>query len=171
MAGMGRRQCTNEYKLKPLLKKKRELVGLQPRSRAKRGEILCETIIGISIDEAHRMRASDEPWNINKYPLIDKRMTRDDCMAWMDRNYGRIPPKSSCLGCPFHSDSKWAEIKSDQEAWEDVLEIDSLIRDQKNGGLIRQYMHSDRRPIGELIFEADQVNDLFGNECTGLCGV
>jgi 3'-phosphoadenosine 5'-phosphosulfate sulfotransferase (PAPS reductase)/FAD synthetase len=50
-AGMGRRQCTSEYKLKPVLLKQRELVGLKPRQRSK--EHLMDSIVGISWDESN----------------------------------------------------------------------------------------------------------------------
>jgi len=57
---MGRRQCTKEYKIEPLVKKERELLGLVPRQRAK--GLLCETWIGISTDEAMRMKPSQWGW-------------------------------------------------------------------------------------------------------------
>ena len=34
-AGLGRRQCTREYKITPVTKKQRELIGLKPRQRWK----------------------------------------------------------------------------------------------------------------------------------------
>jgi 3'-phosphoadenosine 5'-phosphosulfate sulfotransferase (PAPS reductase)/FAD synthetase len=61
---MGRRQCTKEYKLEPITKKTRELVGLVPRQRAK--GVLCEMLIGISTDEALRMKPSHEKWKLHR---------------------------------------------------------------------------------------------------------
>ena len=49
-AGMGRRQCSKEYKIVPLRRKIREMVGLRGTA---------ESWIGISLDEAHRMRTND----------------------------------------------------------------------------------------------------------------
>lgn len=170
--GMGRRQCTSEYKLKPLVQKKRSLVGLEKGQRAPRGEVLCETLIGISVDEVFRVKSSDEPWNVNRWPLIDKRMSRFDCLAWMERNGFPQPPKSSCLGCPFHSNAQWREIKADPQAWADVLEIDAAIREPVRGQRGQQFMHAERKPLADVDIDgADAQGDLFQNECLGMCGL
>ena len=171
-AGMGRRQCTSEYKLKPLVREKRRLVGLEKGERAKRGDVLCETLIGISADEVFRVKNSDEPWNVNRWPLIEKRMSRDDCRAWMDRHGYPQPPKSSCIGCPFHSNAQWREIKADPRAWADVLEIDAAIREPVRGQRVQQFMHAERKPMAEIDFNAaDAQGDMFQNDCEGMCGV
>jgi len=168
---MGRRQCTHEYKLVPLTKKTRELVGLVPRQRAK--GILCETLIGISTDEAMRMKPSKEPWKVHVFPLIDKGMTRQHCLNWMERNGYPQPPKSSCIGCPFHSDYEWRSIKADPESWDDAVEIDAIIRHQpKIRGM--QFMHKSCIPLAQvdLSTAADHGQvDMFNNECEGMCGV
>lgn len=169
--GMGRRQCTSEFKLKPLLREKRRLLGLTKGQRVKRGTVLCETLIGISIDEVFRVRQSDERWNVNRYPLIEHRMSRDDCLAWMDRNGYPQPPKSSCLGCPFHSNEQWREIKADPDAWADVLEVDEAIREPVRGQRGRQFMHAERKPLAQVdLSAADFQKDMFNNECLGMCG-
>jgi hypothetical protein len=168
---MGRRQCTNEYKIVPLTKKTRELVGLVPRQRAK--GVLCETLIGISTDEALRMKPSKEPWKVHQFPLIDKGMSRQDCLNWMERNAYPMPPKSSCIGCPFHSDHEWRSLKADAESWNDAVEIDSLIRKQ-NRVRAMQFMHRSCVPLNEvdLSTAADHGQvDMFNNECEGMCGV
>ena len=57
--GMGRRQCTSEYKLQPIRNKTRELLGLKPRQRSK--DLFAETWIGISWDEIQRMKKAGCP--------------------------------------------------------------------------------------------------------------
>lgn len=160
--GMGRRQCTREYKVDPLRRKMREIVG--PRGQA-------EVCIGISIDEAHRMKPARNLWQHHTWPLIDLRMTRGDCLAWLSRHGYPRPPKSSCLGCPYHSDQQWQEIK-DRSAteWADVVEIDRLIRVVPKMRK-QQFMHGSCKPIDEVEFTNAAQVDLFGNECEGLCGV
>jgi hypothetical protein len=169
--GMGRRQCTSEFKLKPMLHEKRRLLGLLPGQRAPRGEILCETWIGISIDEVFRVKNSDEAWNVNRWPLIERRMSRGDCLAWMQRNGYPQPPKSSCIGCPFHGNRQWREIKADPMAWADVLAVDEMIRDPARGMYSRQYMHVERIPIADVELDGGRQDDMFQNECAGVCGV
>jgi hypothetical protein len=72
--GMGRRQCTKEYKIEPLLKKQRELAGFAPRQRIPAGAV--EVWIGISRDEALRMKPSRNAWSVHRWPLIERGMTR-----------------------------------------------------------------------------------------------
>jgi hypothetical protein len=159
---MGRRQCTREYKADPLRRKMRELVG-------KRGQ--CEVLIGISLDEAHRMKPSRNLWQHHRWPLIDARMTRWDCLNWMERHALPKPPKSSCLGCPYHSDAQWQEIKNGPaDEWADVVALDKAIRvvPKMNN---KQYMHRSCKPIDQVQFTNEAQVDMFGNECEGLCGV
>lgn len=168
---MGRRQCTHEYKLMPIQRKTRELVGLAPRQRAK--GVMCEMLIGISTDEAMRMKPSADAWKTHRWPLIEKGMTRWDCLNWMERNGYPQPPKSSCIGCPFHSDHEWRIIKADPELWADAVEVDAAIRFQpKIRG--QQFMHRSCVPLDEvdLSTAADHGQvDMFNNECEGMCGV
>lgn len=170
--GMGRRQCTSEYKIKPLQRKMRELVGLQPGQRS-RG-VMAEVMVGISTDEAGRMKPARDKWQRNRWPLIELGMSRQDCLAWMRRKGYPTPPKSSCIGCPYHSDAQWREIKADPEQWGDVLEIDAAIREPVRGFVGRQYMHASRVPMAEVDLstaaDAGQT-DLFADECEGMCGV
>lgn len=168
---LGRRQCTKEYKIEPLTKKTRELLGLVPRQRAK--GVLCEMLIGISTDEAMRMKPSREPWKVHRWPLIDLGMSRNDCLRWMERKGYPLPPKSSCIGCPFHSDHEWRSIKVDPALWADALEVDAAIR-QQPGMKGQQFMHRSCKPLNEvdLSTAADHGQiDLFNNECEGMCGV
>jgi hypothetical protein len=168
---MGRRQCTNEYKISPLNQKARALLGLKKGERAK--GVLCEVWIGISTDEALRMKPSTDAWKVHKWPLIDKKMSRNDCLKWMEKNNYPSPPKSSCIGCPFHSDHEWRLIKSDPDLWKDAIEVDLAIRNQP-GMRGEQYMHRSCVPLSEVDLstaeERGQV-DMFNNECEGMCGV
>jgi hypothetical protein len=160
--GMGRRQCTHEYKILPLRKKMRELIGRHsPKNK-------CIVMIGISKDEAHRAKPSRNTWQIHEHPLLDLAMSRADCLTWMEKNGYPIPPKSSCLGCPYKSDSQWIESRSIKDEWEDIVYVDKIIRNNAN---TPQYMHRSLQPIDQVLFNLERQPDLFGNECEGMCGV
>lgn len=170
--GMGRRQCTFEYKLRPLHRQARKLADLAKGQRSK-GEIV-EMLIGISTDEALRMKPSRERWARNAWPLIDERMSRQDCLRWMERKGYSLPPKSSCIGCPYHSIHEWRAIKADPEAWADALEVDAAIRAPMRGLLGQQFMISQRIPLADLDLSTAEDHgqvDMFNNECEGMCGV
>ena len=172
--GMGRRQCTFDYKIVPLNKKLRSLCGYRPRQRIPVGSV--ELWIGISTDEATRMKPSRERWIENTWPLIDKNMSRQHCLKWFEDHYsGRKLGKSSCLGCPFHNNAAWRELKiGDPEEWADTMLVDSLIRNGGKNKDSKQYMHRSLKPIDEVDFrnleDKGQLN-MFENECEGMCGV
>lgn len=173
--GIGRRQCTKEYKVEPIAKKQRELLGYEPRKRIPAGT--CEVWIGISTDEAVRMKPSRYRWQTNRWPLIEKRMSRWDCLNWLERNGYPIPGKSSCLGCPYHSDAHWRDMRDNSpDEWAETVATDKAIRD---GGTLlgmreQQYMHRSLKPLDEVDLstaeERGQIN-MFNNECEGMCGV
>jgi hypothetical protein len=161
---MGRRQCTKEYKIYPIRRKVRELLG----GKTPRGG--CEMLIGISTDEAHRMKASTVQYIINIFPLIEKEMSRAACVRWMEK-VGWVAPKSSCIGCPYHSDDQWRALAPDE--FSDAITIDRAIRHQA-GFRGEQFMHRSLKPLDEVDLstwaERGQP-DLFGEECEGMCGV
>lgn len=174
-AALGRRQCTKEYKLLPIARKQRDLVGAVPRQRLARGTV--EVWIGISTDEASRMKPAKPKWQRNVWPLIDANMSRADCERWLAAA-GWSAPKSACIGCPFHSDAGWRRIKdTDPEAWADAVAVDKMIRD---GGASRgmrgqQFAHRSLKPLDEVDLSTDiergQGAFNFVNECEGMCGV
>jgi hypothetical protein len=171
--GMGRRQCTFDYKIVPLNKRIRKLLGYKPRQRIPLES--ARVWVGISTDEAMRMKPSRERWIQNAWPLIDANMSRQDCLVWFEKNYpDRQLQKSSCLGCPFHSDARWRDIKNgDPDEWADVVEVDRAIRD---GGKNNQpqFMHRSLKPIDQAdlrtLEDMGQIN-MFNEECEGMCGV
>jgi hypothetical protein len=162
--GMGRRQCTAHYKLKPI---HRKIVELQGGKRSKGG---CEMWIGISTDEAMRMKPSRVQYIRNRWPLIERDISRGKCHAILAK-MGWNAPKSSCIGCPFHSDAQWRTLPPDELA--DAIEVDRAIRKQP-GMKGDQFMHRKRIPLHEVDLRSDAEigqPDLFMNDCEGMCGV
>jgi hypothetical protein len=165
-AGMGRRQCTAEYKLRPLQRKVVELMG------GKRPKGGCEMLVGISMDEVWRMKPSRVQYIRNTFPLIEKQITRQACLRWMEEKQYPKPPKSSCIGCPFHSNEQWRALTQDEFA--DAVEVDRAIRHSARGIRAQQFMHKSLKPLDEVDFstaeERGQLN-MFINDCEGMCGV
>ena len=77
---MLRRQCTADYKIKPVVKKVREMLGLKWGEKRKKGTRV-EMIMGISIDEIFRMKTNQIKYITNVYPLIDAKLSREDCKS------------------------------------------------------------------------------------------
>jgi len=164
--GMGRRQCTREYKIEPIVKKIRELGGGLKAP--------VEMWIGISLDEIRRMKPNRVKWITNRWPLIERRMNRQDCLRWMLDHDFPAPPKSSCLGCPFHDDAYWRRLKADSpEEFADTVAADKAIRDMP-GFDYEQYLHRSLMPLDEVDLSTEEDRgqmDMFDGDCEGYCGV
>lgn len=167
--GILRRQCTNEYKIQPVYKKARELLGLKPYERAKQKSRLW---LGISTDEAIRVKPSRVKWIQNYYPLIENGLSRGDCLAYINRLGFEMPEKSACVGCPFHSDFYWENIKQKYpNDFNDAVKFDTAIRNHSRKGIeAPMYLHRSCKPLSEVDFTKGQL-DLFGEECEGHCGI
>ena len=92
--GIGRRQCTDNYKIRPIRRKIREMQGLRPRQRVPAGTTV-ELWLGMSTDEAIRMKTSRDRWITNRYPLMEKGMSRQDCADWWTSRYDRPLERSA----------------------------------------------------------------------------
>lgn len=173
--GIGSRQCTYEYKIQPIARQLRSMLGYGSRDRIPAGSV--EVWIGISMDEVFRMKPARVNWQTSRWPLIEKRMTRQDCLNWLSAKGYPLPPKSSCIGCPYHSDAHWRAMRDDApKEWEDAVRMDRLIRNTgtQRGQRARQYLHRSCQPLDEVDLDAslnrDQL-DLMLDECEGMCGV
>ncbi|OJY70801.1 MAG: hypothetical protein E6Q28_01965 [Afipia sp.] len=171
--GMIRRQCTTEFKIVPIRRKVRELVDLT-RKRSPAYPVV-EQWIGISCDEVIRAKPSFEAWQIKRFPLIEKRMSRQDCLAWLRRHGYPEPPKSACIGCPFHDNARWRRMRDhDPEAWADAVAADKALRTGLRGIRGEVFLHRSCVPLdqADLSTAADQGQlDLWPNECEGMCGL
>ena len=126
--GIGRRQCTDNYKIRPVRRKVRELLGLRPRQRVPSGTTV-DLWLGISTDEAIRMKTSRDRWIANRYPLIEAGMSRRDCSDWWAARYDRPLERSACVACPFQSRQRWVETKRRwPELFAEAVEIDANLR-------------------------------------------
>ena len=179
--GMLMRQCTADYKIKPVTKKVRELLGYKKGERVDLKEVKVEMLLGISTDEMRRMRMNRLRYIDNQYPLInDFGMSRQDCIMWMKDNGYPMPTKSACYFCPFHSQSTWKEIKeNDPELFEKAVQMDKQIRDQEkyktnNKHNDELYLHRSCEPLDKALEDDGQLDmfDGFGSICDeGMCGV
>jgi hypothetical protein len=174
-----RRQCTGHYKIEPIEIALKGKLGIKPRQRQPRVP-LVNLWIGISTDEVYRVKPAPMLWVQRRWPLIEKRMSRQDCLRWMERKDYPTPPKSSCIGCPYHGNDFWRELRDKAPAdWNDAVEVDAAIR----GGIKRNaagtstgalFLHRSLKPLDQVDLstaeDRGQLN-LFNNECEGMCGV
>lgn len=173
--GRTQRRCTSTYKVEPVEREIRRLLGLKPRMRWPL-EPVVHQIFGISWDETQRMRDSRRPAVVNQYPLVDARMTRDDCHIWLADHGWDDVPRSACIGCPFHRNDEWRRLRDDSpEEFAEAIAFDHAIREAQADGKLSfdavPYLHDQRVPLDEADLEETQDDGGFGEECEGLCGM
>ena len=168
------RQCTGDYKIDPIRAKIREMLGVR-KGRKVPKDVLVEQVIGISWDEQRRAKPSFHTWIENDYPLIDKRMTRGDCLEWMKRRGYPLPPRSACTICPMRKNAEWRWLKdNDPAGWKQAVEVDRAIRNGMRGIKAEAvYLHRSLKPLDQvdLTNNDDRMGNLFMAECQGMCGV
>ena len=121
--GIGRRQCTKEYKLIPIEAEIRRVLGILPGHRVPK-DVHITQVFGLSFDEPKRVvRVKDQfrsrsQWNC-EFPLFDQYMTRQDCLAYLKDRLPNIHiPRSACVFCPYKSDAEWQHLKdTDEDGW------------------------------------------------------
>lgn len=153
--GMGRRQCTSEYKLTPIGRKVRQLLGASPPDyrRVPRGHV-AEQWIGFSSDEIGRVSDRDQVSYIRKrHPLIELGMDRKACRRWLESRGWTQVAKSACIGCPFHGNRQWRELRDQHpDEWADAVAFDAAIRRGGARGLPLDgtaFLHRSRLPLDQ----------------------
>lgn len=161
------RQCTNDYKIMVVRKEIRRMLKENPAYTKP-----IELWIGISTDEILRMKDSTVQYIVNRWPLIEKNMSREDCLNWYTDKEYPTPARSACTFCPYRKNAEWQRMKTeDPLAFQEAVEFDEKIRQQpKLKG--KAFIHRSLQPLSQIDFLA--VNGLdpgFNEECEGMCGV
>ena len=177
------RTCTAEYKIKPLQRKVKEILGGSLRGRC------VEMVMGISYDEIQRAKTPSNKWQINCYPLVENKITRSDCKHWISHtDYGQ-PPRSACIICPYHDNKEWKNLKDNYpDEFEYAVKFDEWLRDPNSNSAAlqkfrdynekkqtpsEQYVYKGKVPLKEATFDepSDYQGSLFDDECEGMCGI
>jgi len=88
------RWSTRDYKITPIYK------HLKPNLPA-------TVYLGIAWDEPDRVKESLKDDVTNNWPLVDRKMTRDDCVKLIESKGWPEPVKSGCWFCPFTRLDGW----------------------------------------------------------------
>jgi len=129
--------CNGVWKVKVIRRWLREL-GVQK----------CITWLGISQDEGRRRRHCDVKWNLNVYPLLDKKMTKDQCIYLIAQAGLPMPPRTSCYICPGMSNTEWQDMKDNySDDWERAVLLEKRIQELKPS----TYLHYTLQPLETAI--------------------
>lgn len=176
--GMLRRQCTREFKIEPITRKVRDLIGFKPRQRAPKdaeGKVIiqAEQWIGISWDEKQRMKEPREAWLSHRWPLVEMQWSRMQCSQYMEELNLPRPQKSACTFCPYRTNAEWRDMKVNHPAaFADAVNVDEAIRTGVRGTKEKLYVHRSMTPLAEadLADPAERQISML-DECDGMCGV
>ena len=148
--------CSNEWKARPVERYYRSL-----------GMTGGEIWIGFSIDELHRMRGFDsrEKWN-HAYPLVERRMTRGDCVALVERMGWPTAPRSACWMCPYRTDAEWRHlVQTDPDDFDMASKLDVRLREVDP----TLYLHRSGAPLSQVDFTSSNLDFIDDSCASGMC--
>jgi len=184
--GILRRQCTHEYKIMPIEKAMKAMLverGLARYSKSKavlvNKGVTVEAWLGLSLDEIQRLKPARTKWITNRWVLVEQRMTRLDCINYLNNKNLPVPKKSSCRVCPFHNNEYWRYLKTERpDDWQHVVQVDNDLRNNTitiHASLKSDvYLHKDAIPLEQVDLRSaeDKGQSSFLDMCDeGYCGV
>ena len=117
--------------------------------------------IGFTLDEVKRCKQRPGKW-IDHYPLIEQRLTRQDCLAIIADMGWPTPPRSSCYMCPNMTSQEWKDLDAENLAL--AIEFEKQLEEG-------QTLHRSGKLLSEAPLDDDQY-DLFTGRCdSGMCFV
>jgi hypothetical protein len=182
--GIARRQCSREYKTRVIEQTiRRQILGLAPGRAVPRGMTIAQ-LFGFSLDEGGRARRlaalfkREHRWTVPDFPLIERFMTRADCLTWLRDRVPHETPRSACVFCPYHTDAEWERIKQQPAEWQRAIAVDEALRGERIQARDRAqvlYLHRSGTPLAEVTLDPQprdrQMPLSFYQECEGVCGV
>lgn len=122
----GTRSCTMDFKVR--------VIGKWLRSHGATATQKASVLIGISLDEMQRVgNRKTEKYEEVEYPLLDLRLTRDDCKKIISEAGLPVPPKSSCFFCPFHRPAHWSKMRRDEpDLFDESQKLEDLLNERRS---------------------------------------
>jgi hypothetical protein len=148
--------CSDEWKQRPIRRWLKE-----------RGITDTDVWLGISLDEAERMKSSGLNWYRHIYPLIELvPMHRSQCVMQIQKYGWPIPHKSRCWMCPNQSPEAWKQMKHLNDGdFEKAVNLENEIR-QKDKDI---YFHPLAIPLNEAVEQSELQSDMFDGCDSGYC--
>ena len=172
--GILNRGCTVDFKIRPLQKVLKQLANI------KRGETekTVVQVIGISLDEIQRMKPAREKWWVARWPLVENRVNRQQCIEWMERKGYPKPPRSACVFCPYHSNKEWRRLQiHEPEEFQRAVDFEIAVRKKHQLDECMKsepFLHRSCKPLDTIDFRTDVERGqltMWDDECEGMCGV
>jgi hypothetical protein len=167
------RECTRHFKIRPIRRKTREILGFPPSKPPAPPAGAVEQWLGISWDESERISKSPLQYITHRYPLVERRITREDCIEGLRALRLPIPIKSACIVCPYRQPSEWLEMRTTSpDEFARAVAFDEKHRHDKIGGLNAEelYVYKYAAPLAKADFEKDALRERSRDTCeSGYC--
>lgn len=98
-------------KLIPLMRYRICTVKFKTQPIDKYIEKPCELMIGYDFGERTRRHLINKKGITHKFPLVEKRITREQCVDIIRKHGLPVPIKSGCYLCPFQSKKNWKRLR------------------------------------------------------------
>ena len=150
--------CSNEWKQR-VIKRWLKRIGIEE----------TDVWLGISLDEAERMKPSGANWYRHVYPLIEIAPTsRSGCIERIKAFGWPEPNKSRCWMCPNQSPWEWRNMKRElPRDFAKAVELEERMR-QSDSDL---YLHKLGIPLPDAISKSEEQTDMFDGCDSGYCFV
>lgn len=155
--------CTNEFKTYPIWKWFRSELG----ATFKRPVTYW---LGYTVNEVYRMKEARVKYVVRRYPLIEKRIGRDECYRYLEKYGFTETAASACWCCPYRNNQEYG-ILTDAEhskavAFERAINDRGMITGKQTGDL---RIHRSLEPLSDKPYLNEEQGELFDMCGGGSC--
>lgn len=148
-------QCTFRYKITPIYQEVRRILQEKYNISAKSkriGNNVVQSWIGFSYDEIQRMKPPDAYYRYYRYPLVERKMKKEDVIQYFKDNNLPTPPRSVCNACFANGLKTLKEMYVNRpDDWDQAIRVDEAVRDWSQIGVRDEvYVSSSLIPLKEL---------------------
>lgn len=163
-SGQGRRQCTDKWKIQPIEQYLHRVYGRSTALTAQLG-------LAYDMKDQIRMRDPRVKRNRNRYPLVEKKITRAMTVEIIKTAGLPVPPWSACYFCPLQSNGRWQQVASSSpDDFAAAVDLDEFIRERgMRNGKGPLWLHYSRKPIQRLFTSAQAPMDVSVPDDSGSC--
>ncbi len=139
-----KRFCTHDWKVVPIHK-----YVQKP----------CFMLIGFSTDEEKRAVLHSEDGIDNRFPLLEYKISRKECVKIIQRHHLPVPIKSGCWFCPFQRVGQWKKLRREHPDLFCRAKSLEFNQNKKRSNTGKEPIYLVDRPLDEVV-KAHQ-DDLF----------